>query len=67
MMAVLELYGIVLGLGVPLTWLLWGHLSPLAIKVAGASFFAVLSGYAAFLTTAYVYGFASEWRKHWKP
>ena len=66
MQQALEVVGFIIGLGIPVTYLAFGYIPAVIVKAAGVTLIALVTGYAAFLATAFVHGFASEWRRQLK-
>lgn len=66
MTAALELIGIILGLGIPITYLAWGAIPSIVIKAIGATVFATATGYAAFMASCFVHSFTTELRRQRK-
>ena len=60
MQQALEVFGIIIGLGIPVTYLAFGYIPAVVVKAAGVTLIALVAGYTSFLMAAFIHGVASE-------
>ena len=66
MIAAAEIYGLIFGLGLPLTVLLWPYIPVVVIKGVAAITIAAITGHLAMLATSFTWGFVTQLRKQRK-